>query len=323
MHLFDPITPRQLWTSTAFAGAVISIPAFTTNGYVLHVLILAMIFAVFAMSVNLVIGFSGVKTFGHQAFFGIGAYGSALLSLKLGWSPWLTVWIAALLAAAIGLLIAIPVLRIRSLAHVAIITLTFAEIVRILCVNLKDLTRGEMGLWGIRPFSSIALGNGLEVHFGPADKVSFYYLAVALLLTTMVLLEWITRSRHGLALAAMRDAESAAESLGVGLARHKMMVFFISALLVGIAGAFYAHYVLLLTPSAVFGPDLMIQVLAMVLVGGLGTRWGPVIGSFVLTVGIEWLRFLGDYRLLVYGALIILVMRFFPKGISSLAKLTR
>jgi len=318
MNQFDPMTGRQKLELALFAAAVLLLPALSRSSYVLHILILAMLFTVFALSVNLVIGFTGLKSFGHQAFFGIGAYGTALLSMKLGLSPWLTIWLAALVAAAVGLLVAIPVLRIKSLAHVSIVTLTFAEIVRIVCANLKGITRGEMGLWGIPPFSPIPLGGGAAIDFGPADKVSFYYLAAALMLAVVCLLQWLTRSRTGVALATIRDAEGAAESLGIGIARHKMLAFFVSAFLVGLAGAFYAHYILLLTPNAALGPDLMIQVLAAVLVGGLGTRWGPVIGTYLLTVGIESMRFLGDYRLLIYGLLIIAVMRFFPRGLAAL-----
>jgi len=321
MNQFDPMGRRQKLELFCFAAAVLLVPVFVSGSYSLHILILAMLFTVFALSVNLVIGFTGLKSFGHQAFFGIGAYGSALISMKLGLSPWLTIWPAALLAAVVGLVVAIPVLRIKSLAHISIVTLTFAEIVRILAANLKGVTRGEAGLWGIPQLPPLPLSPSLTISFGPADKLSFYYLIALFMLVVVCLLQWLTRSRTGLALATVRDAENAAQSLGIGLTRYKMLAFFVSALLVGLAGAFYAHYVLLLTPNAALGPDLMIQVLAAVLVGGLGTRWGPVIGAYVLTVGIESMRGLGDYRLLIYGALIIAVMRFCPAGLSALANL--
>lgn len=323
MNLFDPINRTQRAQLVLFAAAVLVLPALVGDAYVLHMLILSMLLAVFALSVNLVLGFTGLKSFGHQAFFGIGAYGSALLSIKLGWSPWITMWLAALLAAGVGLLVALPVLRIKSLAHVAIVTLVFAEIVRILCANLKDLTRGEMGLWGIPAFPSISLGANRVLDFGPAQKIPFYYLAATLMLLTVVLMQWLTRSRFGLALAAIREAENAAESLGVGLARHKILVFFLTAFLVGVSGACYAHYVLLLTPTAALGPELMVQVLAMVLVGGIGTRWGPIWGAYVLTVGMESMRFLGDYRLLIYGVLIMLVMRVLPRGLATLESIAK
>lgn len=323
MNVFDPITRNQWREMAAFAGLVLFLPVLVRDTYVLHVLTLATLFAVFALSVNLVVGFSGLKTFGHQAFFGIGAYGSALMSMHLGLSPWLTIWLAALLSAAVGLIVAIPVLRIKSLGHVAIVTLTFAEIVRIVCANLKDITRGEMGLSGIVPLPAITLPGHITINFGPTDKVSFYYLAAVLMLSVFALIQWITRSRLGLSLAAIRGSETAAESLGVWLAKYKILVFFVSAFIVGTAGAIYAHYVLLLTPGSVLGPELMVQILAMVLIGGIGTWWGPVIGAYLLIGSVEFMRFSGDYRLLIYGAMIILVMRFLPSGLVSLGPILK
>jgi branched-chain amino acid transport system permease protein len=321
--MFQPVKPSQ-WLIIAVAIlAMVAVPLVTRNPYLLHVLILSMIFGIFASAWNLVAGFGGMKTFGHHAFFGIGAYVSALLSIKLGLSPWLTIWLGALAATATGLFIGLPILRIRSMAHVAIVTLGFAEIVRIVISNLQTITRGELGLWGIRPFEGFTLPLLGKVVFSPADKVPYYYLILLLLIASTAVIMLLMRSRTGLSIIAMRDAEDAAESLGVNLTRQKLLVFGISAFLVGISGAFYAHYISILTPTAAVGIDLMILVIAMALVGGLSTFSGPLIGALILTGIVELLRDLDQYRLLVYGAIIILIVMFLPKGLTTLGPVFR
>jgi branched-chain amino acid transport system permease protein len=321
--VFQPVKSSQWLMIAAAILVMIAVPMITRNSYLLHVLILTMVFGIFASAWNLVSGFAGLKTFGHHAFFGIGAYASALISIKAGLSPWLTIWIGALIATAAGLFIGLPILRIKSMPHVAIVTLGFAEIVRIVISNLQSITRGELGLWGIRPFEGFTLPAIGKVSFTPADKVPYYYLILLLLIASTGVIAWLMRSRTGLAIVAMREAEDAAESLGVNLTRQKLLVFAISAFLVGVAGAFYGHYVSILTPSAAVGIDLMILVIAMTLVGGLGTFSGPLIGALILTGMVEWLRDIGQYRLLVYGAMIILIVMFLPKGLTTLVPALR
>jgi branched-chain amino acid transport system permease protein len=321
--VFQPVKSSQWLMIAAAILVMIAVPMITRNSYLLHVLILTMVFGIFASAWNLVSGFAGLKTFGHHAFFGIGAYASALISIKAGLSPWLTIWIGALIAAGAGLFIGLPILRIKSMPHVAIVTLGFAEIVRIVISNLQSITRGELGLWGIRPFEGFTLPAIGKVSFTPADKVPYYYLILLLLIASTGVIAWLMRSRTGLAIIAMREAEDAAESLGVNLTRQKLLVFAISAFLVGVAGAFYGHYVSILTPSAAVGIDLMILVIAMTLVGGLGTFSGPLIGALILTGMVEWLRDIGQYRLLVYGAMIILIVMFLPKGLTTLVPALR
>jgi branched-chain amino acid transport system permease protein len=316
--MFKPYTPLAKLGMIATLVLLLALPLITRDPYVIHVMVLVMIFGIFAISWNLVTGFAGLKTFGHHAFFGLGAYGSALLSMHLGLSPWITLWLGGLIAAAAGLLIGTPILRIRSMPHVAIVTLGFAEIMRLLAANLSGLTRGEMGLWGIKQFTPFTLPFIGKVKFTPADKVSFYYLALALTVLVMVVVVRLMRSRTGLAMLAMRDGEDAAESLGVNLTRMKLMVFGLSAFIVGVAGAFYAHYLLILTPASVLGVDLMITVIAMVLVGGLGTFSGPVIGALILTLLIEAMRDLESYRMLGYGILILVVVMYLPRGLVTL-----
>ena len=308
-------TNPKLWGFVLLLGLA---PLVTRDGYFLHVLALAMLWTIFASSWNLATGYAGLKTFGHQAFFGIGAYVSALASMNLGLTPWLTIWFGGLAAAATGLFVGLPMLRIKSLPHAAIVTLAFAEIVRITCSNLVDLTRGELGLWGIPPFTPFTLPVIGPLDFGPADRTASYYLIWILMIAVIAFLAWFVRSRSGLIVQAIRDSQVAAESLGVDLTRYKLVVSSISAFIAGIAGAFYAHYVLIITPTSVMGIPLMVQVIAITLVGGIATLHGPLLGAFVLTVSAEALRIAGDHRMLVFGVLIILVVLFVPRGLGRL-----
>ena len=294
------------------------LPIVIRDGYFLQVLVLCMLWSILAASWNLAAGYAGLKTFGHQAFFGIGAYVSALTSMNMGLSPWFTIWIGAAAACAAGLLVGLPILRIKSLPHVAIVTLAFAEIVRITSSNLVDLTRGELGLSGIPPFTAINLPFGVVLDFGPADRTASYYLIWLMLVGVMLFLGWFVRSRAGLIVQAIRDSQVAAESLGADLTRYKLLVFSISAFIAGIAGAFYAHFVLVLTPTSAMGVTLMVQIIAITLVGGIATLYGPVIGAFLLTIAAEALRVTGDHRMLIFGLLIIAIVLFVPKGLGRL-----
>ncbi|MDD3445220.1 MAG: branched-chain amino acid ABC transporter permease [Zavarzinia sp.] len=317
--LFDPRPGRHVALALICAALWLGLPLVVAQPYVLHVMILIAIYSTFAIGWNLVTGFVGLKTFGHHALFALAAYGSALLSKGFGLSPWITMWAGALLATVIGLLVALPALRIRSVAHVAIVTLAFAEIVRITLSNLKDITRGEMGLVGIPPFDPVHLPYLGKIAFSGSMRLPFFYLASLVTIGAFLAVYGLMRSRVGLAFVALRNSQDAAESLGLNLARYKFLAFGISAFIVGLAGVLYAHYIRVLTPHSVAGMDVMILVIAMVLVGGIGTHAGPLVGAVALIGVAEALRGIGEYRLLTYGALIILVTLFHPKGLVSLA----
>lgn len=318
--MFGPLPTRMRLQIAAFVLALLILPIFLRDAYFLHVLILSLMFATFASAWHLVTGFAGLKTFGHQAFFGVGAYLSALLAKNFAISPWMTMWVGGLAAAVAGLLIATPVLRIRSMPHVAIVTLGFGEIVRSILSIWRDVTRGELGLWGIPTFDGFTLPLVGEVTFNAANKIPYYYLMLGLFLLAGATILALMRSRHGLAVIAMRESQNAAESLGINLVRYKLGVFVLSAFIVGVCGAFYAHYLVLLTPTAVAGMDLVVVIVAMTLVGGVGTFYGPIIGAFLLTIGVESMRELGQYRMLIYGVLVIAVVMFFPRGLAPLVE---
>jgi branched-chain amino acid transport system permease protein len=285
------------------------LPPLLPNDYAVTVLVLCMLHAVLASSWNLLMGFAGIFSFGHQAFFGLGSYVSALLAMRAGLDPWFGIPAAGLAAAGIGAFIAVPTLRLRAAPYIAIATLGFAEIVRITASNLVGLTRGELGLWGIPPLTDLG-----PIRFG-SNRIATYYVMLVLFAVTMLVLRRLVRSRFGLALIAIRESPDAAESLGVDVTRYKVAAFAISAFFAGAAGALYAHTFLILTPSAVMSVGLMVESIAYTLVGGAGTLLGPVVGAFALTLSLEQLRVLGDWRLLIYGAALVVLTIFMPEGV--------
>jgi len=315
--MLDVFGRRPYLVLLVLALLLLAVPFLPLDDYILHILTLFLIFAVFATGWNLTLGILGLKTLGHHAFFAIGAYASALVSHYFGVSPWLTVWIGAIAASIAGIVIGFPILRIRSMPHVAIVTLAFAEIVRLVFSNLKDITRGELGFWGIPPFDPIEVG-GTTIRFGLGNAFGSFAVAAVMFVAIHLLLLVLLRSRAGLTFLAIRDAEAAAESLGVRLAAWKLFAFGASAAVVGLSGAVYAHYVLILTPTSVAGPEMLISLLAMIIVGGVGRFFGPLYGALLLTVTSELLRDFGDYRMLLYGALIIVFVFAAPAGIAGL-----
>jgi branched-chain amino acid transport system permease protein len=309
---------REHGAVAAVLGLLCVVPFVVHSPYVLHLFILSMLYAMLAGSWNLINGYAGLFTFGHQAFFGIGAYGSALLAMNAGLSPWITLWFGGILAALAGLVIGLPVLRIRSTAHVAIVTLVFAVIVQTVVSNWTDFTRGALGLGGIPPFTAFALPGIGVVAFGGGDQVANYWTSLVLLALSSALLVWLVASRTGLALKAIRDSEMAADSLGVDPIRYKLIAFLVSSFIAGIAGAYYAHYLHILTPDSTIGVSIMITILVITLIGGIGTTIGPLAGAFLVVFGLEGLRGLGDYRLMVYGVLLVVFVIFMPNGLAQL-----
>lgn len=301
----------------AYAAMLALVPFLPVSDYVFHILTVALIFAVFASGWNLTLGILGLKTLGHHAFFAMGAYISAIAAYYGGLSPWLTIWIGALAAAGAGIFIGFPILRIRSMPHVAIVTLAFAEIVRLVFSNLKDITRGELGFWGIPPFNPIEIGE-TTLRFGIGNALGSYALAAVFFVAIQLVLLLLLTSRPGITFLAIKDSEAAAESLGIRLAWWKLFAFGVSAAVVGLSGAIYAHYVMILTPTSVAGPEMLISLLAMIIVGGVARFFGPLYGALLLTVVSELLREFGDFRMLLYGALIILFVFLAPQGLAGL-----
>ncbi|MBI4519987.1 MAG: branched-chain amino acid ABC transporter permease [Gemmatimonadetes bacterium] len=305
---------REAHVYLGVAILVALVPLVGPDPYTVHVLTLCLLYAALSSSWNLVSGYAGLFSFGHQAFFGLGAYVSALLAMKAGVAPWLGLVIGGGAAGAAGLLIALPCLGLRAPPYVAIATLGFAEICRFITMNLVGLTRGELGLGGIPEMPAVHLPLFGTLSFG-ARGLPYFYLILVIYVGVMAVLYRLVRSPLGLALKAVRDSQDAAESLGVNVKRTKLIVFGLSSVIAGVTGAFYAHYVLILTPSSVFSVPIMVEIVAMTLIGGLGTFVGPSVGAFAVTLLLEYLRVLGDYRLLIYGTLLIVLILLMPAGV--------
>ena len=281
------------------------IPLLIQDEYILHLSIMACIYIVLAMSLNLLLGFSGLFSLGHAAFYGIGAYTSALLTLKAGLPFELAFVLSGLITAFIGFLFGFPALRLRGI-FLAVGTLGFNQIVYLLLVNWEGLTGGPAGLAGI---PGAKLGGFIF------SQSSHYYVAAITLAVVLLTLTWrILISRPGRALIAIRDDEMAARAVGIDVTRYKLIVFSFSTFLAGLAGSFFAHYLSYVSPDNFTINESFVMV-SIVALGGMGNFFGSILGAIILVVLPEYFRFLQDYRSFIYGAALVFIMFFLPKGI--------
>ena len=283
------------------------LPLVIPNQYVIRLATLTVMYASLAVSLNLISGFMGQVSLGHAAFLGIGAYTSAILSMRLKWPFIVTVLIALLLSAVFGVILGIPSLKLSG-SYLAIVSLGFCEIIRLIELNWSSLTRGPMGLTGI-PRPSI---------FGMTIKspAAYYYLAVVMTAIVCAVISNLLKSHYGRAIQSIREDPVAAEAMGVNVFRYKVMTFAISAAFCGFMGAFYAHYMRFVDPTT-FNFEQSTQILSMVILGGSGSIPGSFIGALLLSVIPELLREFTDIRMLVYGLVIVVMIIFRPQGICG------
>lgn len=280
--------------------------------YLLHILIIAGIYIILSLSLNLIVGYTGLPALGHAAFSCVGAYASSLLALNLGFSPWIGLLIGACAAVLLGILIGYPCIRLKG-DYLALATFGFGVIVYSIAKNWVSLTRGPMGLPGIPRFSIFG--------FTLDPLWSYLVLVVILVLMTIFVLRRVVDSPFGRVLRSIREDEIASEALGKDTARYKLIVFMIGAFFAGIAGSLYAHYITFIDPSS-FTVMESITILLMVIFGGMGSIWGSVVGAIVLVVFPELLRFLGmpssieaPTRQMIYGLLLVGLMIKRPQGL--------
>jgi len=297
-------------------GALLAVaaaaPAWVWNPYHLHTLIMAGIFAVLALSLNLLLGYTGQLSLGHAAFFGIGAYATGLLTVKVGWSPWLGLLAAAAMPAAAGWIMGRLALKLRG-AYFVLLTISFVGVVSLVSVNWMDLTNGPLGLPGVPP---VEIGlPGLHV-LSLRAKGAYYYLVLAAVLGCHLVCLALIRSRIGRALIALRENETLAESVGIDSTHYLVLAAVISAAMAGLAGGLYAHYTRFVSPE-VFLFSYTVTMVIMVVAGGKGTLAGPIVGAVIFTVLPEALRALTSWQwqMLLYGVLLIAVLFFMPRGI--------
>ena len=286
---------------------LIILPLFVKNQYILHLIIFVMMWAALGISWNLLGGYTGQVSFGHAAFFGVGAYTACLLHTKLG----VSLWAGFLFAGVAGALISIPIgaicLRLRG-PYFALSVLALAEILRLITLHGKSFTEGAVGILLIVPVMG--------------EKVEYYYLILGLGIFIMLTIAYILKRRMGFYFIAIREDEDAAEALGIFTTRYKLFSLIVSAFFTGILGSFFANYTQFIDPYIVFSiGEVSIAMVLVVVLGGIGTFWGPVVGALIVVLLSEGFRsFFAQASILVYGALIIIVILFLPRGIVGSIK---
>ena len=295
-------------TGILLALALLTLPLWVANPYFLHVVIMAGIFGVLALSLNLLLGYTGQLSLGHAAFFGIGAYTSALITLRLEWSFWLALPAAVGAAGVAGWGIGRLALKLRG-AYFVLVTISFAGVVHLVSVNWIDLTNGPLGLPGIPP-AEIA-------GFTFRTKTAVYYLVLTVALASWMVCFRVVDSRVGRALLALRENEVLGESVGIDPTHYLVVATVISAAMAGAAGSLYVHYTRLVSPE-VFLFSYTVTMVIMVVAGGKGTLAGPVVGAVIFTVLPEVLRAVTSWQwqMLLYGVILILTLFFLPDGIA-------
>jgi branched-chain amino acid transport system permease protein len=295
---------RRRLASAALAVACLA-AGWLANDYVLTVLVLAGIYAIITVGLNVFTGYTGQISFGHNAFAAVGGYTSAILTTDHGWPPLAALAAGAALAVLVAVVVGYPTLRLRG-HYLAMGTLALGLISYVLSVQLEPLTRGFTGISGIPP-----LGAGRLVLTAPRQ----YFVAVWLLALAAVGGSWlIVQSRLGLALRAIRGGEDASRALGIEVTRYKITALAVSAAYASVAGSLFGHFVSFISPE-VFGLYMVVLLFTMLFVGGIGTTWGPVVGAVVIGSLPEVLTAFKDYREIVYAVVLLFILLFAPRGV--------
>lgn len=296
------------WGIILIVGVALIAPFLSGNLYLLNLLSLMLIFIIFASAWNL-LAYSGQGSLGHAAFFGIGAYASTVIAIKIGVSPYISIFLGAAFAALIGILIGITCVRLKEW-FLAMVTFGFAIIVQTITVSiLTPVTGGWDGMASPRLLSPDI----------PGYQLIEYYSILFITIASVIAIWYIMKSRIGLAFLAIRENELEARASGVDPVRYRLLAFAMSAYLAGVAGALEIHHIGYITPE-IFGVDLSFWPVTYVIFGGLGTLAGPIIGTIALTIIWEGLKMAGltFARYVIVGLLLILVIIFLPKGLVDL-----
>ncbi|HKS62729.1 MAG TPA: branched-chain amino acid ABC transporter permease [Xanthobacteraceae bacterium] len=291
----------------------IALPWILNSNYYLQLFVLAGINIILALGLNIVLGFAGLLALAHAGLFGIGAYASALLVMRTGISFWIALPASAAIAALFGALIGICSLRLRG-HYLSIATAGFGIIIYQVFLNWISLTNGAAALGDIPPPNPIVLPGLGSITF--ETRISMYFLILAATVLSAVVCARIRHSRIGDALLSIREDEVAAEVMGVPVFRYKLLAFVLSAVFAGVAGSLYAHYTRIIAPE-MFHLFETVTSLLMVVSGGLGSIPGVIVTSIFFTLAPEVMRELQDYRMLSYGALLVIIMIFLPEGLAG------
>ncbi len=278
--------------------------------YQTNIMISALLYVMLALGLNIVVGIAGQLVLGYVAFYGVGAYTYALLNQFFGMGFWVCLPLGGFVAVIFGLALGFPVLRLRG-DYLAIVTLGFGEIVRIFLQNWSDITGGPRGVSNIPPPSFF----GMEMDL-PMTTTYIYYLVLIAVLITIVIISRIKNSRVGLALQALREDEIAAQAMGIDITKVKLSAFALGSCWAGFAGVIFAAKTSFINPASfTFMESAMI--LSMVVLGGMGSISGVIMAALILILVPEYLRAFSEYRLLIFGAIMVLMMIFRPQGLVT------
>jgi branched-chain amino acid transport system permease protein len=291
----------------------VAFPLMGFKSYYLHIGVLSLFHILLALGLNLIAGYAGQLSLAQAAFFGIGAYVSALLMINSHWSFWLAAPAGALVSGLVAVAIGLPTLRLKG-PYFVISTMGFGEIVRLIFLNWESLTRGPNGLNGIPAPDPISLGF-MTLSF--ESRTESYYLVLCVLFAVLILYYNFVHSRIGRALRAIRNDYIAAQVMGIHIAFYRILAFGTCAMIAGLTGALYASYIRFISPDT-FTSGESINILIMMVIGGMGTIIGPIIGAVFLTYLLETMRVFAEYRLVIYGLLMFIVILYMPQGIAGM-----
>jgi branched-chain amino acid transport system permease protein len=311
---------RARWWGILAAACIIAVlPLIFRDSYWRTNLIVCALNVMLAIGLDFVVGYAGQLNLGQSAFYGIGAYVSTLLIMRLGLPFWPAFVCGVVASALSGMALSLFAVRLRG-HYLAIASLGFAVITYQVLLNWISLTQGPLGIYGISPPPPLTLPGLPAIDF--TDLANLFYLVAGFALAAYILLDQLVRSPVGETLTAIREDEVSAASLGMNCRAWKVFAFAVGSAIAGGAGCFYAGFVGTLVPDAFFITESF-TILAMVIVGGMGTLSGPVFGAILLTVLPEFLRGIGDLRLIVYGLALTLVVLFMPGGIAQALRVAR
>jgi branched-chain amino acid transport system permease protein len=282
-----------------FVLIILGLPLITQDPYIIRIIVLTSIFAIFAASWDLLSGFTGQMNFGHALFFGVGAYSSAMLNFHVHVPPWGSVPLGAIVAVFAGLLIGIPCLRLKH-TYLALTTMAFPIILLGIVTALPNLTGGELGISGLQRFTNSVVGG--------------YYIHVITMLVFCFVMWKITDSNTGIIFHAIREDELAVKASGINTTRYKLLAFSLSGFFAGISGGLYAHYLRIAGPSTL-EVSMSFTVVIWSIFGGIATIYGPIAGVFILFPLLEFVRFWPEYRTLIFAVVVLLILLYMPEGL--------
>jgi len=296
---------KELSKFLLFTVLVLLAPQLIGDGYLMNVMVFVGIHTMLAVALNLLLGYAGQISLGHAGFFGMGAYLSGVLTTVYGLNPWIVMPLAAIIVGILAFLVGLPILKLKG-HYLAMATLGLGIIIYIVFNETVELTGGPSGLSGI---PNLVIGN---IVFD--SDMKNYYLIWFFTLLVVLLSVNLANSRVGRALRAVHDSEVAARVAGVNARILKVQIFAMSAVISSLAGSLYAHTMTFISPTS-FGFNFSVELLTMVVIGGLASVYGSFLGAALLTLLPEFLRAAHDYDIIIYGALLIVMVMFMPGGL--------